>query len=71
MILSKGDLVVYVPHIFYGRQRCMTYGIVQSIISPQDMGHSFQYDIFWLHDGPPKTGFLYEASQLRLIDKAS
>jgi len=65
--LKKGDLVRYWDR--YAVKDGHTLGIIQEVrrVLLED-ARRVVYDVYWLHDGPPKTGFLYNDANLRLVE---
>ena len=64
--LKKGDLVRYWDR--YAVKDGHTLGIIQEVRLGLDLGGRPLYDVYWLHDDPPKTGFLYNDANLRLVE---
>ena len=64
--LKKGDLVRYWTQTM--ALNAGTLGIIQEVRLGLDLGGRPLYDVYWLHDDPPKTGFLYNDANLRLVE---
>ena len=62
--LKKGDLVRHWTQTM--ALNAGTLGIIQEVRRGDEPAPV--YDVYWLHDGPPKTGFLYNDANLRLVE---